>query len=143
VEADFFFRRVGIQFTAHRLQPVEDVKRFSLAGAFKGHMFPEVRNALLVGFFVAAANVQRKAAVRNFGVGNLLVHQLDAVGQGIYLIVFHVNSPFLPVQPVIAGGHSRICKNTQKTVRKVDAPSGATPSFNPSPFNIPGSAFVI
>ena len=61
----------------------------ALSGAFKGHVLPEMGQAKLVRGFVAAAYVQDKAAVRNFGMGNLLVYNPDAVGQGMQVMVRH------------------------------------------------------
>ena len=89
VEADFFFGGVGVQLPPQRLQPVDDVKRFALSGAFEGHVLPKVRQPLLVLLLIAAADVEHEAAVGNLGGAYLLVEYPNAVGQGMKMIIRH------------------------------------------------------
>ena len=89
VEADFFLGGVGVQLAAHGFEAVEDVEALALFGAFEGHVLPEVGQALLVRGFIARADVEQKAAVRNFSVQYLLVQQADTIGVFENFVIGH------------------------------------------------------
>lgn len=89
VKTKLFFGGISIQFAAYGFEAVQNMERLALTGAFKGHMFPEMRNTQLFRFFVAAANIQHKTAVGNFGMRNLLVYNANAVRQGMQVIIRH------------------------------------------------------
>ena len=63
--------------------------RPAFLSAFKGHVFPKVGQAQLVGCFVAATNVEHDATMSNLGMQNLFMDNSDAVGQRMQFVVFH------------------------------------------------------
>ena len=89
METDLFFGSESIELAAHILEAVYDVVSTPPGSSFKGHVLPEMRQAKLVRRLVAAADIEDKAAMRYFGMGNLLVYNSDAVGQGMQVKVRH------------------------------------------------------
>ena len=57
IEADLFLGGIGIELTTYGINPVQDMKCFSLTGSLEGHMLPEMGNPLLCRRFISAADI--------------------------------------------------------------------------------------
>jgi hypothetical protein len=57
------------------------VKGFSFLGAFEGHMFPKMRQTLLLLVLVSTANVEDKSTVHQSGMRNLLMDNPNPIGK--------------------------------------------------------------
>lgn len=65
------------------------MKRLSLAGSFKSHVFPEVGYPLIGGRLIPTANVKHNSAMNNPGAGNLVMNNPNAILQRIYFVLSH------------------------------------------------------
>jgi hypothetical protein len=57
------------------------VKSFSFLGAFKGHVFPEMSEALLFWVLISAANIEDKSTVHHAGMRDLLMDNPNPIGK--------------------------------------------------------------
>jgi hypothetical protein len=57
------------------------VKGFSFLGAFKGHVFPKMCQALLFGALISATNIEDKSTVHHAGMRDLLMDNPNPIGK--------------------------------------------------------------
>jgi len=88
MKTDFFLGGIRIQLTTYIFQTIYDMVRTAFFSAFERHMFPKVRQALLIRQFIPATNIQHDAAMRYLRVRDLLVRDPDPIGKRMCLIFF-------------------------------------------------------
>ena len=62
--------------------------RSAFFSTFERHVLPKMRQSLLLGRLVAATNVEHDAAMRDLGVGYLLMDNADSIRENMQLIFF-------------------------------------------------------
>lgn len=97
VDDRLLLRRVGIEFTAHRLHTVENVPRPAAGGTLEKKMLHKVGQAIFTGSLVARTGIDGKSRIRYLR-RHLLVYHAQPVGQGKGRIVGHGKHLFSPAK---------------------------------------------